>query len=347
MTLLAKRFTIKDLNTNVPVSDLNSFVGSSAIINTTLNDLKEISSSLSGFLDKATQGIDPSVLKSPQVTDIVRETKGIFGNIKDLEKMSKQEIDKAIGDLFPNNPQAKQLFTQLTDQCKVSAMSTNSFGKPFTKKINCGSKTKSSKSNCDTGQFGNLINKITGNYNTVVTDANKELKNIMALASFGYKLNMCGVFNSLATTVPDKKVLSKAAAGIWGNLVGDQNITGIFDLAKSAPGLDIKNHYPDVVADTVMCYADPIDYKRKELSGVIDQVTGSIELIDESWNKAANNTLSIEKLGSFNPKIKDALETNVCNASFGLNALDSIPSSNELATKLSYLAQEHSDFPLP
>lgn len=319
MSIAAKRFSIFDTDTNLPTSDLTS-LEYGGVLNSP--NLAEGLDNLKGKFEDITKGLfdsKDSLSKDLQVAfdEQVLEVKGILGGVKDFSKATTAEMEGVIKDLFPSNPLAQSIFSQMSEKCRKSAMNNNGFGKPFDIGYNCGQGTRASGNKaCTTSSFSNLLNQLTGGaYGAVFQDLNSSLKALMGLASFGYRMNMCGVFNALAggLGLGDKGFLARAGAGVLSVLGNIKKPLGVFDLASTtaALGLNIKAELPGAAKAAFSSVADNL-FPKKDLESVGERLLASAEIFDSGYD-------AVDILEANSSSLDEILETQALNAPFSLN----------------------------
>ncbi len=317
MAIPAVRFSVFDTDTNLPISDLTSVEYGGVLNNPILTELADMTAK---FEDITKNLFDTKDLLSfdfqKKFDETVFEVKGILGGIKDFAKSTISQVENFIKDLFPNNPIAQSIFSQMTEKCRKSAMSKQGFGKPYDVGYKCGGKTRASGNRgCTTSSFSNLLNQITGGaYNGIHQDLNSALKALMGLASFGYRMNMCGVFNALASGfgLGDKGFLARAGAGVLSVLGNIKNPLGVFDLASTtaALGLNIAAELPNAAKSVFDSVAGNF-FPKKDLESVGERMLGSAEIFDSGYETA-------DILEANSGALQEILETQAYDQPFSL-----------------------------
>ena len=317
MAIPAVRFSVFDTDTNLPISDLTSVEYGGVLNNPILTELADMTAK---FEDITKNLFDTKDLLSfdfqKKFDETVFEVKGILGGIKDFAKSTISQVENFIKDLFPNNPIAQSIFSQMTEKCRKSAMSKQGFGKPYDVGYKCGGKTRGSGNRgCTTSSFSNLLNQITGGaYNGIHQDLNSALKALMGLASFGYRMNMCGVFNALASGfgLGDKGFLARAGAGVLSVLGNIKNPLGVFDLASTtaALGLNIAAELPNAAKSVFDSVAGNF-FPKKDLESVGERMLGSAEIFDSGYETA-------DILEANSGALQEILETQAYDQPFSL-----------------------------
>lgn len=319
MSIAAKRFSVFDTDTNLPTSDLTS-LEYGGVLNSP--NLAEGLDNLKGKFEDITKGLFDSkdtLSKELQTAfdEQVLEVKGILGGVKDFTKATTSELEGVIKDLFPSNPLAQSIFSQMSDKCRKSAMNNTGFGKPFDIGYNCGQGTRASGNKaCTSSSFSNLLNQLTGGaYNGVFQDLNSSLKALMGLASFGYRMNMCGVFNALAggLGLGDKGFLARAGAGVLSVLGNIKKPLGVFDLASTtaALGLNIKAELPNAAKAAFSSVAGNL-FPKKDLESVGERLLASAEIFDSGYD-------AVDIFEANSGSLDEILETQAFSQPFSLD----------------------------
>lgn len=317
MSIAAKRFSVFDTDTNLPTSDLTG-LEYGGVLNT---DLAKDIGDLTGKFEDITKTLfdnKDALAQELQAKfdENVLEVKGILGSVKDFSKATTAEMDAAIRDLFPSNPVAQSIFSQMSDKCRRSALTNQGFGKPFDIGYNCGSGTKASGNKaCTSSSFSNLLNQLTGGaYGGIFQDLNSSLKALMGLASFGYRMNMCGVFNALSSGLglTDKGFLSRAGAGVLSVLSNIKKPLGVFDLASTtaALGLNIKAELPNAAKAAFSSVAGNF-FPAKDLEQTGERLLASASIFDADYN-------DIDILEANSDALRDIVDTQAFNQPFSL-----------------------------
>lgn len=333
MTILATRFKTLDLETNLPTADFLTASGSD-ILNAERLGISELSADMTNFFSK---GVQVPKLELPSATDnLVRNVKGAFGSLKDLSKLSSKQIDGAIADMLPDNPLAQSAFNLMSSKCKTKGMGKFNMGKPYDPSIDCGGRKKKAGSKtggCSTNQFGNVLNKLTkGAYNAKFNDLNSMLKNLVNLASFGYDMNMCGVFTALTSGGGfDKNMLSRASGSLLGGLAATKNILGVFDLAGASAGLHTLKENPGGIKSVFKTLEIPKEIKQPQLASFSDRLTGSMEMFDSKWDKSKfDGIMSSASIPKYNDALTQTFKGKMMSERISVADL-SIPKSSSAA----------------
>lgn len=343
MAISAKRFDFLSRETNVGVSDF--YTGGSGILNNVSNELKDISADMSEFIQNAIQSSQEELneIRDNAIAEVqaasgispesVRDAKKLFGSVRDLAQNAPKQLEKAIGSMLPNNPIVKNMFNQLSTKCRQNAFGRGGLGKPFDASMNCGGKSrKAAPGGCDTGAFSNILNTLTGGaYNSAYNDANGTLAAIMALASYGYKMNMCGVFGALASSLSsDTTLLSRAAGGLINGLSEDGNVLGILDLAGASAGLNTLMENPGGIGSILSGFKLPDEIKEFALAGtngLSERFQGALEIFNSQFGASlADQVPSIADFGDdYNPDLSALFDADSQSRGFSVEDLGTVP----------------------
>lgn len=327
MTVQAVRYKFLDTETDVAVADFLSN-NSSSILNSPNVDYTAMSPDVQSFISSENQ--IPNVVLPTIPDPTVRPTKSIFGKIKDVASYSSKDIDSMIGGLLPSNPLAQGAYKLLATNCKTNSFKNFSLGKPYDTNIDCnGKKRKGVSGGCSSPQFGNVLNKLTnGAYNATFNDLNASLKNLVNLASFGYDMNMCGVFNALSTGM-GKDILSRASGYLLGSLGSSGNIMGVMDLAGASAGLHTVLENPSGISDTLTNFKMTSEIPQYTLPDFSDRLTGSMELFSPTWaNSDYDDLNSVAFSDDYNSDLDDVFSSKTLSNVISADDLDSVPSDD-------------------
>lgn len=290
MAITATRFKMLDSETNVAVSDFSN-PQTSSIFNSPNLELKAMDTDMSGFLK---QGIaDGSISLTPTAdtaNSALRKTKDAFSSLKSVQSLSSKSLDNYVAGMFPNSPQAASAYKQLASSCRTGPMGRYNSGKPFDFNINCNGSNNKSSGGCTSG-FSNVLNKLTGGaYNSLFSDLNQSLSNLVALATTGFNANMCGVFSALTGGL-DTKVITRGAGMLLGSLGSSGNLLGVFDLAKSTAGMadvagNVLKEIPSGISNVFNNFQKP-DMPETAFSGLNQSINMSMDNFDTNWNKSS------------------------------------------------------------
>jgi hypothetical protein len=270
--------------------------------------------------------------KEASIDTAVRTTRDLIANVKDSTVLNPAALNKKVLDLFPDNPLARSVFSQLSEKCKTPALNNHSLGKPYKPTVSCNGKpSAASNGPCNAGSFGDILNKLTGGgYDAVYKDLNQLLNRVMALGSFGYKMNMCGVFNAVTSGMGDKSMLSRASAGLLGMLSKSGNSNGALDVISASAGLSPLSDLPSAIPMTLSSFSMPDGIKESGLSDMSDRMMGGAELLNETWDKASDGMLSTVNLGSYNDDLASVMNASRKDIAIDENSLSFIPNSDHV-----------------
>lgn len=334
MAISSKRFSVIGEETNMAVTSLNE-LKDSFIRNNPAAELKALSSNLEGFVQNAMSKI-PTELES-SVDEAIRSTKDLIADMKNIDLLSVKDLDKRLSDLFPDNPIAKSIFSQLSDKCKKDSLAMEGLGKPYSPSISCnGRKTNTRNNDCNAGKYGDILNKLSGGaYSSTHQDLNGMLKKILALASFGYKMNMCGVFNAITGGMDHKGMLSRASAGLLGMMSKARNSLGALDIIGASAGLTPLLELPGAIPMTLSAFKMPEGFKEFDMSSMCDRMLGGAELLNPDFGMA-DDYLSITEFGDYNEDLAEIMTASRKEFSFDEDTLDLIPDTDHVFRSAAY-----------
>lgn len=330
MAIVAKRFKVFDEETNVAITDFVS--NTRDIYNSVNNEVKELKAGAEDFIKNAIKESGIEGLKDKIPTEQIREVKQLYGNLKDLTKISTKDIDNAVRELIPDHPLAQAAFNKLSSSCKNKALNKGGLGKPYDADMNCNGKSRKANSgSCNSGGLSNVLGKLTGGaYNSVYSDLNKGLSSILSLASYGYKMNMCGVFGALSGSIGSdllgglgKNLLSRASGGLLGELSAAKNTFGILDLAGASAGLHTLLEYPKGIVDSLTNFKIPEDIREIAQEEFGERFTGAMELFDSGWKESGlGDLISLKNVEGYSSDLDNVLSCGRLGNVFSEDALD-------------------------
>ena len=355
MAIPAKRF--QTLTGELDSAVLQDMVDSAdGIYNSVNNELKMLGDSVSTFIEQATENIpDPQALLDEAKGNIkdlvpnlpegfdVRSTKALIGDVKNIAGQVKglandaknqaaavtKAIDKTIKDMLPDIPGMSSTVDKLSQQCKNSIAGFGGLGKPFDLNLKCGGKgRKSSGGSCNSGAYGDVINKATGgDYQNGYKDLNAAAGSLYALSKFGYNLNMCGVFGTLANNPAfgDSLINSKVAAGLAGELTETKNMLGMTDLANA---VNVGGMHPWLekagLAGMTFSSTKITDFKESELGDLKDRLFGAADTLEPSWNAAGDTVADLLGDSEAVPNLGEIMDASMMGNIPDINALDDV-----------------------
>lgn len=346
----AKRFDILSKETNVALADYLSPISASIYSSPNL-EVKEVSPELSAFLSRgkeASSGILDQVTSAKD--DLTRIATDSFSSLKDIKKLGAKDLDSAIEGMFPVDTSlgatALAAYKKLAPACRTGPMSRYNAGKPYDPKIDCnGSKKKGKSGGCSTSAFSNVLDKLTGgSYKSAYQDLNGALSSLVALATQGYNMNMCGVFSALSGGLPSN-VLGRGAGMLLGTMGSTSNLRGVFDLAKSVSGknLGVTKENPGAIAGIFNNFKKPFDTTQKNYSQTAESVDLSMAEFDPRWNKSKlDNSLSLSYIDKPSADYDSVLRSSSMLHSVNEDDLDLIPSSIANLTRSGLAAKSSS-----
>lgn len=344
MALSAKRFKVLDDETNLPTLDFTD-VKTADLFNSPNLEMRDMDSDMTDFVKQAaaSKSFDLSPLKD-QASSLVRPSKDIFSSVKDVSSLTSGALDKAIADLIPN-ASAQSAYKKLAASCKTGPLGHYNSGKPFDTNVDCNGKSRTSSGGGCTNGFSNVLNALSGGaYNSTSRDLNSALSNLVALATTGYNMNMCGVFGALSGGLPNL-VQSRGASAIMGALGSSSNLRGVFDIAGSTTGsgFALTKDYPGMIPNVFDNFKTPFDAKQTEYTSLNDTINESMSNFDTDWNKSSTDgILSCSYINKPSTDYNDILRGDAMNFNVNENNLDLIPSSVTNLTRASLAAKSSS-----
>jgi hypothetical protein len=335
MAIAAKRFTFLDNETNVATTDFSK-ADNTTILNSPNNENKSITTELAAFIKKTGPNPDiKSILKGIVGTNSSipgRISKGASSNLLDTSSLLPKDLDKLTTSMFSGNSSASSAINQLPTTCRNKVSGMSGYGRPYDPTVNCnGNSQRSNYNSCNSSQYGNALNKITGGqYNSSYNDANSLLASLLGLSNLGYDMNMCGVFGSLSSSLGNgnTNLLSRASGAILGDLSSKGNTLGILDLANGSMGLHTKLENPGGVSNALSSFSTPSVIKEKDYSVFSDRFMGSMETFDDKWNKSSvDNSVSSRNISS-NKDLSKVFKGKVMDNVYDENNLNTAPSND-------------------
>lgn len=345
----AKRFTVIGEETNVAVADYITPL-SDAIYSSPNLEVKDMSEDMGDFLKKGkAESTDLLSKVKKNIDPLARVSKDAFTSLKNIKALGTKDLDNAIGKLFPNSPlgvAAQAAYKQLAPSCRTGPMGKYNAGKPFDPSLDCnGKKSKGRSGGCSTAAFGSVLDKLSGGtYKSTYQDLNGSLSSLVALASQGYNMSMCGVFGALSGGLPTN-VVSRGASMLLGSLGSTSNLKGIFDLAKTTAGLKLPiiNEIPNGISNVFNNFKKPTDVKQAGFGQLSDAIDGSMESFESKWKKSPlDGAPSIAFIDSKNDDYAEVMKSKAMNFSVSEDALDAIPSDPINISRCGLLAKDTS-----
>lgn len=338
MSIASKRFSIIGEETNMSITALDE-LEDTFIRNDPDAEYADVPEEMEDFLQDMMDEV-PSEYDEA-VDEAVRATKDLIADMKDVDILNPKELDKRIADLFPDNPVAKSVFSQMSDKCKREPLSMQGLGKPYDPSVACnGRKTNTRNNDCNAGKYGDILNKLTGGaYSSTFEDLNGMMKKVLALASFGYKMNMCGVFNAVTKDMTNKPMLSRASAGLLGMLSKSGNSLGALDVIGGSAGLSPLRELPGAISMTLGAFKMPSGMKETDMSEMSDRILGGAELLDPDFG-TSEGLLSVSEFGDeYNEELSDVMCARRNAIAIDEDSLDFIPDSDHVFLSAAYDAK--------
>lgn len=287
MAIPIKRFEFLDEQTNLAIADVYS-ESNTDILNSPMNELKTMSSDIEEFLGSGIQSAKDGLPLDTLPNDL-RISKDSLGNLADVGNLLPKDWTSLISSMLPDNPLAQSDFSQMSSRCKQKAGSRRGSGKPYGTANSCGAGSKPAKGSCGSSskQFGKAMNKATGGaFTSDFLDLDGLLSGVVGLSSMGYDMNLCNVFGSLATQIPNTDLLSKASGSLIGGLNSSGNVMGMLDLASSSTALNTKAYNPSTITGMLSGFNFPKEIKQSNNSNLAERFTGAMEIFDGKWNQS-------------------------------------------------------------
>lgn len=330
MGLPAQRFQFLDDETNIGISDF--FNGSNTdIMNLPINELKEISPDIEAFITNALQnGELPLPTGERNSTDLL-------ANLKDLTSLDARGMLEQVKELFPDNPISQSLFSQLSTSCKGRALGRNGGGRPYGSNNSCNGSKRPAGAKCGSSSkaFGGAMRDYTnGGFDFQYQDLDKQYRNLTAMSSMGYDMNMCNVFSSLSSGLPTD-MLSKASGQLVSTLTSSKNIVGLFDLSSASAGLKTKLFNPATITSMLSSFVFPTEIRERDSSSLSDRFTGAMSLFDNHWSLSSHDQI-LSTQGIKNPKMRQLMQRKSLDNVYDHNHLDVAPSDDASFLSLSF-----------
>ena len=346
MPIPSKRFEFLDQETNIGTSDfLNA--KSSSIFNSPNNSFSGIDTDLESFLTNFFQSNktdtnnnstdNNSILGNSRITGVLN------GNLRDLSSLTTRDIDNAIAGIIPD-PTLQSAFRQVSASCKNGALTPFGYGRPFDMSMSCGNNSNSYGGGCNSAQFSNLLNKLTGGqYNQQYRDINSLINNLLALSNYGLNMNMCGALNALLNspsfnTLPYNSV-NRATSVLLSSANSSRNILGALDISNvtATRNLNPIAENPNGIINMFSNYTPPLKLKDTQLSNMNDRVFGAATIFDTSWDKSSHDNIpSIVNLGTYNKDFDRTMTAKLMETSGDEDNLNNIVSNNTGLLKIAY-----------
>ncbi len=353
MAIPSKRFEFLDQETNIGTSDFLD-VRSSSIFNSSNNSFTGIDADLEKFITNFFQSDKTPVENKSASTNntlgLSRITGALTGNLRDLSSLTTRDIDNAIADILPT-PTLQSAFRQVSASCKNGALTPFGHGKPYDLNMSCGDGNKSSYGgNCNSAQFSNVLNQITGGaYNNSYKDINTTLNNLLALSNYGLNMNMCGAFNALLGSVGNPTIFSslpynavnRSASVLLASANSSNNILGALDIANvsGARNLTPLAENPNGVVNMFGNYKHPSKTIANKLPSMADRLFAAATIFNSNWDKSSyDNISSTVNLGKYNKELDKTLTAKIMESVGDEDNLNNIVSNNTALLKLGYRA---------
>lgn len=328
MAIPTKRFEFLTQETNLPLADFFTS-NNTSILNSSNNDIKNISADLEGFIGNLTQNFNIEDLMS-QASSLLpsRDSKDILSNLSDLTSLIPNDLTQMLTGLLPDSALALTSMNKMSSSCKKRALNKRGSGRPYSPSVSCNGTDRRATGDCDASSFSTAMNQATnGQYQSQYSNKNNDLNRIISLSSMGYDMNMCGVFGSLSTGIADNNLLSRASGSLLGKLTTDKNILGMLDLSSSSGGLHTILENPSGIVSMLSSFQYTNDFKENERSTLSDRYTGAMEIFDPNWNRSQYD-LSLSTSGVKSKDMADLLQTKELDNVYDTTNINVIPQSD-------------------
>lgn len=346
MPVIKDRFKVFDEETNIASSEFGAGRVSD-LINIANNNLTEISADVKDLIKNSVSGPLSEVKTlydstTSQINNYSRDVRSVFGRLTDFKSAPEALIKDLIKTVSGNDisgGNANLIKSSMDILRRCGRGSGHGYGgRPYNLSASCsGGKASLGQygvgNNCNSSSMSDLLNKLSGNkYGKTFQDINSAISALMALSGYGYKLGMCGVFNTFYTSnvfgllgLRDMEY-GKAAGALLGILGGSSNTRGWIDVAKSSTGLNPKLTNPAALDALLGDFAIPENVPEIDQVKLMEQLRGGQELYDENWmvNKDTGN-LSMGFMDGITDDYRKLSDIWVTNRAFGENDLDLIP----------------------
>lgn len=350
MPVIKDRFKVFDEETNIASSEFGAGRVSD-LINIADNNLTEVSTDVKDLIKNSVGG-PLSQVKTlydsgvSQIDKYSRDVRGVFGRLTDFKSAPESLIKDLIKTVSGSDIQggnASLIKSSMDILRRCGRGSGHSFGgRPYNLSANCsGGKASLGQygvgNGCNSSSMSDLLNKLSGNqYGKSFQDINSGISALMALSGYGYKLGMCGVFNSFynsnvfgALGLRDMEY-GKAAGALLGIMGGSSNTRGWIDIAKSSTGLNPKLTNPAALDELMADFAIPEALPEINQVELMEQLRGGQELFDEGWMiDEDTGNLSMGFMNGVTDDYRELSDTWVTNRAFGEDDLDAIPDTDD------------------
>lgn len=322
MSIPAKRFTFLDEETNIGITDF--FTGSNTdILNSPINELKSVSADIEEFL---TNAVDKGSLL---LEDAQRMTDDLLSNMEDLTGLDAKAIMEQVKTLIPDNPIAQSLFNQLDSTCKGRALGRSGSGRPYGSQNSCNGSKRPAGAQCggSSKAFGSAIQAMSGGqYNFNYEDFDSQFNSLTSLSSMGYDMNMCNVFSTLSSGLPND-LTSRASGQLVDTLTKTKNIVGLFDLSSASGGLTTKLFNPNTTTAMLSNFIFPKEIRERDSSSLADRYTAAMEIFDEQWSQSEYDQMLSTK-GVSNVNMRELMRRRSLDNIYTQDMLDVVPDND-------------------
>ena len=349
MAISAKRSSFLDQETNVGTASYG-LAADSSVFNSPYNANAGNVEHLDDLINSAIQNKPTPTLTVGDITaEATRFTKDAQGRLVDLSKLPSEASAEFFKTLSGDNVALAKKLQGLAKSCSAgNGMGYGVPGKPIDASLSCGKdgfgvsgSSKGTSSSCNAASYSDLLNSLTGGgYGSIFKDLNNALKSFMALAGYGYKLGMCGVFGALAgssSSILSNNELSKAAGSLLGSLGAGGNVLGFMDVAKGSAGLSPLLTNPGAIGGFFSNFTLPTGLKQCMYGDLGTSAMGAAELLDNDWTLSdTGSDLSIAELGDYNEDANTVLTASMMENGYAVEDLDAVASDDSYYAAVAY-----------
>lgn len=327
MAIPAKRFEFLDKTTNVPVTDFIN-VTDSAIRNITTTDVTTVMNRISGMFNNVTETADGFItelsdttksklkdlgVSTDQMKSLFRSTKGVAGMMTDIMNLPNKLYDSLLDDMFPEGGMVKNLARDVFKVCARGGQGSSNL-RPFDINLDCnGNSLTGNSGGCKPKGVSNLLNALTkGAYGSSLSDINSLINAATSLALASYDANLCGGFGaSIAGLKDNVKAINRTGILTMMGLANSHNSRGTMEVLNKIDTKVVKNDYPEATkgiignptidkkyygVDGLQPFKTQFGTDDRSIKDIYTGITDSASLVDNTWNKANDGLLSIDKV---------------------------------------------------
>ena len=335
MAIKTQRFGALDTETNIGTADYGSLAGPS-ITNLGINDDISPMASVEELTNSAIERNTAAEAAESPLDAATRIAKGALGSITDVKKLPSAAKSELLNTISGGNPAVSKALGNILDKCSTNKGLGRGLGGRFrSPTITCGGPGSGGGSgNCSTYSYADLLNKLTGGlFSGTGNAAESALRALMALASQGYHLGMCGVFGSLLGSDVGKSLsnmdLSMVSGGLLSGLGLEGNVNGFLDVANSSAGLTPLICNPDGIQNLYTNFNLDNGVTENGMCTLSDRMLAGGDILSDTWRTASDGLMSVENAGLCNGALSSVFGAKVANRSCSVDDLDSLGGLSE------------------